>query len=365
MGASISGRGRLRPHRRSESLRGHRQRQPASTVSTCTLKFVFRCFVSLALILFVLSKVDWTELRAVLVRLDWRWAVTGWALSFFIIGGLAVRWQILLRQQGLRFPLRTIFSLSWAGQFFNSILPGSTGGDLMRIYQVCRFAPAQKAAAVATIFMDRLSALIALLLLAAIGFALDPAVLGPILGERVSRQTLLWLLAGLTFAAIAAALLVITVFHDASWFGKLQRTLRAARTNIALGPQLLAVAALAFGIHVVNFSVVYLFARSLGITISYWQVLLMMPVILFLVMIPVTINGHGLRELLLIGYLSHFGVHLDRNSPAEIQEIAIALSLLLVTNDLLWSVPGGILYLVRFRRTAAELPSPAGAPAVQ
>jgi hypothetical protein len=58
-----------------------------------------------------------------------------------------------------------------------------------------------------------------------------------------------------------------------------------------------------------------------------------------------------LRELLLIGYLTHFGVHLSGNAAGQIQAMAIALSLLLVTNDLLWSVPGGILYFVKFRGT--------------
>jgi uncharacterized membrane protein YedE/YeeE len=55
----------------------------------------------------------------------------------------------------------------------------------------------------------------------------------------------------------------LTLFRGARWFGRLERTLRATKANIAPGPKLLAVAGLAFGIHVLNFTVVYLFARSL------------------------------------------------------------------------------------------------------
>ena len=54
---------------------------------------------------------------------------------------------------------------------------------------------------------------------------------------------------------------------------------------------------LAFAIHLVNFLVTYLLARALGISITPpSKSLLMMPVVLFLVMLPVTINGHGLRK---------------------------------------------------------------------
>ena len=109
---------------------------------------------------------------------------------------------------------------------------------------------------------------------------------------------------------------------------------------------------LSFAIHITNFSIAYLFARALGISITYLQILLMMPVVLFLVLLPITINGHGLRELLLIGYFTQMGIALSGHPESGAREIAIALSLVLVTNDLLWSIPGGIWYLARFKAPA-------------
>ena len=102
--------------------------------------------------------------------------------------------------------------------------------------------------------------------------------------------------------------------------------------------------------HILNFSIVYAFARSLEIGLTYGQVLLMMPVILFIVMIPITINGHGLRELLLIGYFGAMGVAIAGHSDLKVQDTAVALSLLTVGNDLFWSLPGGLWYLLGWRR---------------
>jgi hypothetical protein len=59
--------------------------------------------------------------------------------------------------------------------------------------------------------------------------------------------------------------------------------------------------------------------------------------------------GHGLRELLLIAYFTQMGLTLNGHPESGAREIAIAWSLILVANDLLWSLPGGIWYLVRFK----------------
>ena len=287
-----------------------------------------------------------------MTRLHFGWALAGFAVSFLIIVGLAVRWRIFLRAQKIELPFITIFSLTWAGQFFNSILPGSTGGDVVKIYQLCRLAPDRKAGAAATVFVDRLTALLALVVLAGISFVIDPAPLGILSTESLSPRMMLgWLLLALAVMVIVAWLM-FRLIRSTHWGGRVIRTLAAVKDNLSFNWGFLAAILLAFAIHLANFSIAYLFARALGISITYLQILLMMPVLLFLVLLPITINGHGLRELLLIGYFTQMGITLSGHPESGVREIAIALSLLLVTNDLLWSIPGGIWYLVRLKAPA-------------
>jgi uncharacterized protein (TIRG00374 family) len=302
-----------------------------------------------ALIAFVLRKVDWGALGAVLTRLHFEWALAGWALSAFIFVGMTLRWQIFLRQQRILLPFTTVLSLTWGGQFFNSILPGSTGGDVVKIYQICRLAPDRKAAATATVFVDRVTALLALLVLAGISFALDPIPLGILSAGSISLKVILGVFVLGAILMAAAFWTMYRLFRSTRIAGRIIRTLVAVKDNLSFNRGFIAAVLLAFVIHLTNFSLAYLFSRALGISITYPQVLLMMPIVLFLVLLPITINGHGLRELLLIGYFTKMGVTLTGSSTHGVREIAIALSLLLVTNDLLWSIPGGIWYLVRFR----------------
>jgi glycosyltransferase 2 family protein len=295
-----------------------------------------------------LRKVDWGALGAVFTRLHPGWALAGWALTSLLIAGLALRWQIFLREQKIELPFPTIFSLTWAGQFFNSFLPGSTGGDVVKIYQVCRLVPDRKAAAAATVFVDRLSALLALLVLAIIAMVVDPVPLRVLSAQSLSARMLYWLLF-LGVVALAGAAVLFRKIRLTLWGGRLVRTLAAAKDNFNVNRSLWAAVFLAFAIHLINFLIAYLFARALGISITYLQILVIVPVVIFLVMLPVTINGHGLRELLLIAYFTQMGITLSGHPESGAREIAIAWSLILVANDLLWSLPGGIWYLVRFK----------------
>jgi uncharacterized membrane protein YbhN (UPF0104 family) len=312
------------------------------------LKVVLRCLLSVALIFLVGRKLDWQQLRSILARVHAGWASIAFLLTGPLIVTLAFRWRIFVKQQRIDLPFGTILSLAWAGQFFNSFLPGSTGGDFFKIYQLCRLAHDRKAAAAATVLADRFSALAALLLLATIAIWIEPGPVNSLIEDGPSGLNYWWLV-GLLIAGAAVGFILLRGFKSNVWVIRFGRILSAAREIIGLNGRNAAALSLAFGIHSANFLVVYLFARSLGASITYGQVLLMMPVVLLLVMFPVTINGHGLRELLLIGYFSHLGIRITQRADVGFRELAVALSVLMVANDLIWSLPGGIYYFTRFR----------------
>jgi uncharacterized protein (TIRG00374 family) len=298
--------------------------------------------------------VDWRALAAILAHLDARWALPSWALGLFLIAGLAFRWQLFLQQQGIQLPFITVFSLTWAGQFFNSILPGATGGDVVKIYQLCRLVPDRKAAAAATVFVDRLSALLALLVLAGIALVIDPVPLRILSAQSVSTRTLEWLLILLLIGALAASI-SFRVIRPTLWGGRLIRTLAAAKSHLSLNRKVLAALSLAFALHLLNFLIAYLFAKALGISVTYIQIAIIVPIVMLLIMFPATINGHGLRELLLIAFFTQMGITIGRSGGSGVREIAIAFSLVLVANDLLWSIPGGIWYMARFKASIRDV----------
>jgi glycosyltransferase 2 family protein len=78
------------------------------------------------------------------------------------------RWYLLVRALDLPFTIRDSIRLGLVGVFYNTALPGSVGGDLIKAYFIVKDQPARKPAAVATIVADRLVGLFGLLTYAAI-----------------------------------------------------------------------------------------------------------------------------------------------------------------------------------------------------
>jgi uncharacterized membrane protein YbhN (UPF0104 family) len=85
-------------------------------------------------------------------------------LNFIII---SYRWETILSSRSqIRLPLLGLLKITWIGQFFSSVLPGSVSGDLVKILYVQKFDKKfSKTFIFATILIDRVMGLSGLILL--------------------------------------------------------------------------------------------------------------------------------------------------------------------------------------------------------
>jgi uncharacterized protein (TIRG00374 family) len=82
-----------------------------------------------------------------------------------------VRWYVLVRAVELPFTIANAIRLGLVGFFFSTFLPGSVGGDLVKAAFIAR-EQSRRTVAVATVIMDRVIALWALVWLVAISGAI-------------------------------------------------------------------------------------------------------------------------------------------------------------------------------------------------
>jgi len=66
------------------------------------------------------------------------------------------RWLILLRGQGLQTNVRQTLPLTFIGLFFNFVMPGGVGGDVLKGYYLLQDHPRQRFAGAVSILVDRL-----------------------------------------------------------------------------------------------------------------------------------------------------------------------------------------------------------------
>jgi uncharacterized protein (TIRG00374 family) len=93
------------------------------------------------------------------------------AAAGLLIGTAALltfcRWWMLVRALGLEFALGNAFRLGLVGFFFNTLLPGGVGGDIVKAIGIAR-EQARRALAISTVLFDRAVGLWALVWLVAL-----------------------------------------------------------------------------------------------------------------------------------------------------------------------------------------------------
>ena len=306
--------------------------------------FIFRVLASAFMIWLVFRRLDWSAVGAILGHADRRLLALASALTILPVFLLAARWHIFIRQQEISVSGTSVFFLTWAGQFFNTVLPGNTGGDFVKIFHLCRIAPDRKAGAVASVVIDRLTALAALLALAACSLVRQPIPKLPD-GWRLPP----WLPAAAVALLVLVAALGFFLRHRLPVRARFLRFFDAMKLGARPGLPLGAGFALSFVIHLFSFFLFFLFCRALGFSITYADTLVFLPVLMVLMMLPITVNGHGLRELVLIYYFHALHIVPASAPGIGMAEVVVSLSLLMVANELLCWLPGGIVYMARLR----------------
>lgn len=98
------------------------------------------------------------------------------ATAFGVMGSMifigVLRWQLLLKAQGIRLPYRRIFELAMVGNFFNIALPGAVSGDFVKAFYIAREIEGKRARAFGSILFDRVAGLSALVLVSATALGL-------------------------------------------------------------------------------------------------------------------------------------------------------------------------------------------------
>jgi uncharacterized protein (TIRG00374 family) len=274
------------------------------------------------------------------------WLFLGW-LCYSAVEVLgSVRWQILLRIQGIRLSWLRVGAMVIIGLFFNQFLPGGVGGDAMRLYFLFRLVPGKKISATLSIAMDRFLGLLSILFLAGVTFALRFKWLthtGTSL--RVVYVAVALLGAGLAFVVLLFWLVkagLLQRLPKATPFR--ESIIQSGRALLRYRAQLNAMGfcfLITVVSHVAYYTSFYCAGRSLrvspGHSATLADVVSIMPLVNTITSIPISIGGAGVRETLfqeLLGNLAHV--------PPAIAAFTASLG---YANQIFWALFGGALFL--------------------
>jgi glycosyltransferase 2 family protein len=308
------------------------------------LSLILKLLVSVGILGYLATKIDWEKLSQVMREADpLKIAIAGLIMApTFALG--AWRWQWLLQVQKIEMSFREALQLSLIGQFFNAFLLGVTGGDVVKIFYAAKRAPEQRSAAALSVVVDRVVGLFALLVIGTILTLGEGAFL--MSTPKTQAALYLFLLAAAGGLVFSGLILTLPRWGNQAWvtdaIAKLPLSstlynIREACLRFAVRPGVLAQGlAISCILQMISFSANYMLAQAMGLDLPVWAFLAWQPIVIFLMAVPISISGLGVREGLVVIFLGLFGV--DYNH-------AIAFSLAWFGLTLAWSLVGGLVYL--------------------
>jgi uncharacterized membrane protein YbhN (UPF0104 family) len=294
-------------------------------------------------------------LRDALQAADWWWLAAGVAAYglFELLAG--IRWQILLRVQGVHLSWLRLYGLLMVGLFFSLFIPGGTGGDLIKGYYLLKEAPiGHKTSAALSVVMDRLLGLIGVGILTVVITALrwDWLTSDPITKSCV--YTVLGVLAvgvsGIFLAGIVSSLRLVHALPENLPGRNFLATVSGAYALYARAwfPTLCAIliSVLAHTAHYTTFwCATKAIADSGPAKPSAVALYSALPVIEGVAALPITPGGLGTREKLFDEMLTPLA-HLEEG-------VAPAISVLGYLCIVFWGLVGGVFY-VFYRPSRSE-----------
>lgn len=278
------------------------------------------------------------ELVERLSNIDWKWVPVAAAAQMAAVFCATIRWGKLLEGQGIFAPFRHLFGSLMVGRFFGALTPGGLGFQGYRIVDIAAHT-GKNARATATIAIE--------LLAGQTGFAAT-VLLGSVFGvEHLGLANVILidlLFVGMLFVA---GLLIVQPFlfrRLASIFlgnvpTKIQTLVDGVCAYQGQGGRIAQAFGLSLLVHVFNNFIYVAAAFALGMEVTAGQIFFVSSLQIFATLLPISINGVGLREAAaLYVYTTFFGVP---------QIVALLTPILGFAVEMVISSFGGLVLLAR------------------
>ncbi len=312
-----------------------------------TLRF-FKIAITTFLLTYVFDQADllsvqgWNNLIATFIHVNHLFLIVSLLIGGLTIFSSSLKWYMLVRSRSLKVSLWRLFGYYLVGKFFSLLLPTGFGGDVIRMRELGKYT-SQYTDAMASVFIERFSGMITLIILALTAIFLN---------LRRFEQPELMVSLGVLLGGLAIIILWLIVDHKILkalrtlaersqiniLFEVLEKVDRFRQSVLAYGekPVSLWMALLNslvfYSLAIVN---VWVTALAFEDDISLTVMILAVPIILLIMNLPISIGNIGLMEFAYSFIFSLFAV-----SPT----VALSTVLFLRLKEFLFASLGGLWY---------------------
>lgn len=307
------------------------------------MRGLVKVVVSVGMIAALAVWVDWASVMRVLASANLAMLLLAMAAMAPTVALAALRWSHVARASGIELPIGFYMKATYSALFIGQFLPAGLGVDAARLaYFMHRRA--RLAQALQSLVLDRLMGVTSMICVLAVGLPVIWMQLHGILKLFSISLVLATLLA-------VCALFSLNKIRFVSGYpgsGKRRKVIDlalAVRGSI-LSKEAAAAFAISIAIYCLMILGVHLIARAVGVETGYFPLLAIVALAMFVSLLPISVNGWGVREGAMVAGLAVLGVS---------KESALAISLLFGFANALITVPG--IFVWHSRRAHGTTPA--------
>ena len=213
-----------------------------------------------------------------------------------------IKWDFILKIQGIRLPFSYVLKIYFIGFFYGAITP-SWIGTYIRVPYIMNKAHTTLGKSVSNIVIDGIVDILSVLLLIVLGTTLIYSYI-PILLPFVVTLCVFLILACVYFMQQQRSekifLSLITYLIPEKYRDKIRKHFDAFYSDIPKGKKLLIPIAIGVMSWIVLHTQIYFIAQGLSLNIPYLYFILVYPIVFLIELMPISISGLGTREAALI-----------------------------------------------------------------
>jgi uncharacterized protein (TIRG00374 family) len=268
--------------------------------------------LSALLIVAVLWQTSLHKLGDAITALSVGWFLAALAVNLVAVGVMTERWRVLLRARGRAEPgFGWLLETTLVSLLLGQVLPTAVGGDAVRAIDLSRKTGA-RAEAISSVLVDKIVGTGALVALAAAGAAAGGAGFGgdTVLAIEIGVGLLCAVSLAILFSrraqrAIRPLRPLLRKLRIEGPARALYDALHAYRGHPAALLWVFVLACLAQLLRVIT---VALLVHGMRLDVGFGTLLLLCPVLFLVTLVPISLNGVGLREATFVVVLASVGV---------------------------------------------------------
>ena len=286
-------------------------------------KFLIKLGITLSLLAYLASEVDWPLIKATLSNIRLLPFFSSYLILLLCSIPLAFRLRILLKPTVLQFSLERLIQIQFISQFYSLLLPSGIGVSIARWYKITQNRLGRRVFVVVTL-IER--AMLILTLLLCVGIPL-----------LLAKDNVLQTFRSPVLPSIAILILLCCFFFSFflhPWVNKkfasiMQRAQSRFKSGLAkkmlgiyedcglyLDKRHLLLKSFAYHLlfQALNFLRLYLVFVALRVDLPFMKILWISASVLLILSLPITIAGIGLRETGFAWFMALYGIEPEKGA---------------------------------------------------